>query len=348
MSLKKLALLLCALLLPTLSGCIPLETRPPAANEAPSQNETETSPEKPPQPQATEEDEGITVGEMSAIRGLISAKELENQANADYQKLLRNARSENTLIPTDAPQAQRLNIIAQRIIPFSKRFNPNSSEWKWEINLIESKDINAFCMPGGKIAFYTGLIDTLKATDDELAIVMGHEMAHALREHSRAQIAKSRATSLGASLLGILVGGGKYANIFDFTGNMLNLKFSRDDENEADLVGLDLAARAGYDPRAGISLWEKMDAARESPFSLTWISTHPSNSDRIKNIEAQLPKVMPIYEKTQATPAARKPAAENKKRVNPRKPATTTPKKKITPPDVQSLGADLKERDSSA
>ncbi|MDR2626304.1 MAG: M48 family metallopeptidase [Zoogloeaceae bacterium] len=284
-------LVLCAFF--ALSGCTLLETRPDAG-EAP-QGKSE-------QPQQTEaeEDRGVEVGEMSAMRGLVSAKALENQAASDYQALLRKAKEKDTLVPANDPRARRLNTIAQRIIPFAKRFNPDIDEWKWEVNLIDSKEINAFCMPGGKIAFYTGLVDTLKATDDELAIVMGHEMAHALREHARAQIAKSKATSLGTSLLGILVSGGKYASAFDFAGNLLTLKFSRNDENEADLVGLDLAARAGYDPRAGVSLWQKMEAASKSAFSLSWISTHPSNADRIQNIEAQLPKVMPLYEKAQA------------------------------------------------
>ncbi|MDR1349781.1 MAG: M48 family metallopeptidase [Zoogloeaceae bacterium] len=319
---QKIALVLCAFVLLTMtSGCALLETRP-ATDAAPQSEAARSSP-----PEEAEEDKGVEVGEMSAMRGLIPAQALENQANADYQALLRNARAKDTLVAADDSQARRLNAIAQRIIPFAKRFNPDITEWKWEINLINSKDINAFCMPGGKIAFYTGLIDALKATDDELAIVMGHEMAHALREHARAQIAKSKATSLGANLLGILVSGGKYASAFDFAGNMLTLKFSRSDESEADLVGLDLAARAGYDPRAGVSLWQKMEAARESAFSLSWISTHPSNADRIKDIEAQLPRVMPLYEKAQAKMRT-EAQAEAKPNPGRRKPASDTPDSK--------------------
>jgi predicted Zn-dependent protease len=247
-----------------------------------------------------EEEVGINVGEMSAIRTIVPAKELENSASKEYREILSKAKAKDALAPASDPQARRLNTIAGRIIPFAKRFNPEAENWKWEINLIRSKEINAFCMPGGKIVFYSGLGDTLKASDDELAIVMGHEMAHALREHARAQIAKSKATSLGANLLGILVSGGKYANVFDFAGNLLTLKFSRDDEREADLVGIDLAARAGYDPRAGISLWQKMETASQSSLSFSWISTHPSSADRISEIEMNLPRVMPLYEEAQA------------------------------------------------
>ena len=108
-------------------------------------------------------------------------------------------------------------------------------------------------------------------------------------------MAKSVATDLGAALLGELIGGGNYAGAFRFGGNLLNLKFSRNDESEADLVGLDIAARAGYDPRAGISLWQKMAAAGKGG-PLEFLSTHPSGNSRIEDIEAQLPKVMPLYE----------------------------------------------------
>lgn len=317
---QRFVLVLCAFL--TLSGCSLLETRPAATDDTTQADRSAR--------EETEEDRGVEVGEMSAMRGLVSARALENQADADYRALLKKAREKDTLVSVDDPRARRLNTIAQRIIPFAQRFNPDIAEWKWEVNLIDSKEINAFCMPGGKIAFYTGLIDTLKATDDELAIVMGHEMAHALREHARAQIAKSKVTSLGANLLGILVSGGKYANVIGAAGNLLTLKFSRDDESEADLVGLDLAARAGYDPRAGVSLWQKMAEASKSAFSLSWISTHPANADRIRDIEAQLPKVMPLYEKAQArmreepAQAQRQSSEPRRKRAAPvsRKPAT--------------------------
>jgi predicted Zn-dependent protease len=132
-------------------------------------------------------------------------------------------------------------------------------------------------------------------TDDEVAMVMGHEIAHALREHARERMAKSMATDVGTTLLGELVGGGKYSGLFKMGGNLLTLKFSRSDESEADVVGLDLAARAGFNPRAGITLWQKMSAASQNG-NLEFLSTHPSGDHRIREIEAQLPKVMPLYE----------------------------------------------------
>ncbi len=244
--------------------------------------------------------EGVDVGKPSALRNLVPAEQIENSATQEYQGLLRQAASKRALAPADHPQLIRLRGIADRLIPHVAPFNPRAVRWQWEINLIGSKQINAFCMPGGKIAFYTGLVDGLKLTDDEIAAVMGHEIAHALREHARERIAKSQLTSLGAAVLGEFVGGGRYTDAFRFGGNMLTLKFSRDDETEADVVGMELAARGAYDPRAGITLWQKMMAASKGE-PLPWFSTHPSGSNRIAEIERHLPQVMPIYERTQGT-----------------------------------------------
>jgi len=243
---------------------------------------------------AADDTPGINVGKASSFRSVVSAEELEREAGKEYQNLIQKAKKENALI-TDSTEGRRLSAIAERIIAFAPRFNKEAERWQWEVNLIKSDSVNAFCMPGGKIAFYTGLTEGLKLSDDEIAIVMGHEAAHALREHARAQIGKGVATSVGASLLGQIVGGGKYTEAFKYGSSLLSLKFSRDDESEADLVGLDLAARAGFNPAAGISLWKKM-AAAGGGMPITWLSTHPSNANRINEIEAALPKVVPLYE----------------------------------------------------
>ena len=239
--------------------------------------------------------DGVEVGKPSSVRNLVPAGAIEQQAAQQYEQLKRQASAKGALGPGDHPQVLRLRAIAARMIPFVDRFNPRARTWRWEVNLIGSKQINAFCMPGGKIAFYSGILDTLKLTDDEAAMVMGHEIAHALREHARERMAKSQITQFGASLLGELVGGGRYAGAFQMGGNLLSLKFSRDDESEADVVGLDLAARAGFDPRAGVSLWQKM-AAANSKAPLEFLSTHPAGDHRIKEIEKHLPEVMPLYQ----------------------------------------------------
>lgn len=239
--------------------------------------------------------DGVEVGKASPLRKLVPAREVESQASGEYRELKRQAAAKGALAPDDHPQVRRLRAVAERLIPFTGRWNPDARQWAWEINLLGSKQINAFCMPGGKIAFYTGILDTLKLSDDEVAMVMGHEIAHALREHARERMAKGELTQLGAALLGQFVGGGKYADAFSLGGKVLGLKFSRDDETEADIVGLDLAARAGFDPRAGVTLWRKMMAANHGA-PPQWLSTHPSGDNRIREIEKHLPEVMPLFE----------------------------------------------------
>jgi predicted Zn-dependent protease len=152
-------------------------------------------------------------------------------------------------------------------------------------------------MPGGKIAFYFGILKKLQLNDDEVAAIMGHEVAHALREHARERAAKTMATRGSASLVSALFGLGAVGDaVSRGVGEAVLLKFSRNDESEADVVGMDLAARAGYDPAAGVTLWQKMMAASKGA-PPQWMSTHPSSGTRIKEIQAKLPKVQPLFDK---------------------------------------------------
>ncbi|MDR3064054.1 MULTISPECIES: M48 family metallopeptidase [Comamonas] len=238
----------------------------------------------------------VEVGKASVMRQLVPAETLENSATQQYQELLQKAKAQGALADAGNPQLQRLRGIAQRLIPYAAQWNPRASQWRWEVNLIGSKQINAFCMPGGKIAFYTGIIDQLRLTDDEIAMIMGHEMAHALREHSREQLAKNQATSIGISLGAQLLGLGDIGNAAArLGGQLLSLKFSRNDESDADLVGLELAARAGYHPQAAVSLWRKMGQATGEG-GIGFLSTHPTGPDRIRQLEGNVPRVMGLYE----------------------------------------------------
>ena len=236
----------------------------------------------------------VDVGAASSLRNLVPAGELETAAGQEYAKQLADAKAKGALAQPDNPQLQRLHRIAARLVPQATQWNPRAKQWHWEINLIGSKQLNAFCMPGGKIAVYSGLLETLKLTDDEVAIVMAHEVAHALREHARERMAKSELTNLGVSLLGQKIGDGRFNGVFQAGGSLLTLKFSRSDETDADIVGLELAARAGYDPRAGITLWQKMGAGKAPP---QWLSTHPSGKNREQEIARHLPEVLQLYEK---------------------------------------------------
>jgi len=246
--------------------------------------------------------EGVDVGPRSSFSQLVSAEQIEQAAQQQYLQLQQQAAAKGAIAGPGNPQLLRLRAIAQRLIPFTYEWNERARQWRWEVDLIASPQINAFCMPGGKIAFFTGILDKLKLTDDEVAMVMGHEMTHALREHARERIGKTAATrgaiELGAAILGLGNGGRYLAGV---GGQLLTLQFSRSDESEADLVGMELAARAGYDPHAGVTLWQKMAAANKSA-PPQWASTHPSGPTRIRDIERSLPLVEPLYQRASKPP----------------------------------------------
>jgi predicted Zn-dependent protease len=245
----------------------------------------------------------------------VPAETVEQQAGVQYRQMLQKASAERALAPMDHPQLQRLRYIGERMVPFTRDCNDRAANWKWEVNLIGSRQINAFCMPGGKIAFYFGILSELQLSDDEVAMIMGHEAAHALLEHAREQMGKNTLTTgglrLGAALLGL---GSTGDLVAQGLGQFASLKFSRDDESEADALGLIMAARAGYDPRSGVTLWEKMSAASGGGAPPAMLSTHPSGPQRIKDIQARLPKVQPLFEAAarpdrRFQPPARLPAA---------------------------------------
>ena len=241
----------------------------------------------------------VDVGKTSAMAKLVPAGTLEKSAAQQYSQMMAEAKAQGALASPNNAQLQRLRAIAQRLVPHTPQWNERAPGWKWEVNLIGSKQINAFVMPGGKIVFYTGILDQLQLTDDEIAMVMGHEMAHALREHARERLAKSQVTGMGLSLGAQLLGLGDMGNLAANLGTeLLTLQYSRSDESEADLVGLEIAARAGYDPKAAITLWQKMAKATGDKGGMAFLSSHPSGPNRIKELEANLPKVESLYRRS--------------------------------------------------
>lgn len=251
--------------------------------------------------------DGVDVGNKSWAVGLVPAEQVEAAADKQYGQMLGEARQKNALVPGDHIQVRRLRAIADRIIPHALSWNPRARDWRWEVNLLAASTINAFCMPGGKIAFYSGILQKLQLDDEEVATIMGHEVAHALREHARERMGKSSATNLGLRLGAQLLGLGQLGDAAAGIGTqLLTMKFGREDETEADLVGMELAARAGYDPAAGVRLWQKMaQASKGAPPQ--WLSTHPSNASRIEDIRRSLPKVQGLYDRA-PRPAERYPA----------------------------------------
>ena len=234
---------------------------------------------------------------------LLSEKQVEGMAAQSYVQTLKEADAKK-LLNTDLRQTERVRTIANRLIPQTSIFRPDAVNWKWEVNVQESKELNAYCMPGGKIMVYTGLIEKLNATDDELAAVMGHEIAHALREHGRERMSQAYAQQIGLVGLAAVVGAKtKNKNAAAATVEVgsvvaalaLTLPNSREGEREADRIGLELAARAGYDPHAAVSLWQKM-GSQGGAKPPEWLSTHPSGSSRIQDLQRLIPTVMPLYE----------------------------------------------------
>ncbi|MGZ8228320.1 MAG: M48 family metallopeptidase [Burkholderiales bacterium] len=228
---------------------------------------------------------------------LVSSQELEKIAAQGYAKL-RAESAQKGVLNTDAAMLRRVRAIAGRLQPQTAVFRRDAPAWNWEVNVITSNELNAFCMPGGKIMVYSGLINQLKLTDDEIAIVLGHEIAHALREHARERVSQAMAAQAAIGIGGALLGLGEGTAELMNTGYeaLIATKFSRNQEAEADRVGLELTARAAYDPRAGVSVWQKMLSAGQGGQQLQFLSTHPTESSRIQDIQSLLPKVTPLYE----------------------------------------------------
>ena len=250
-----------------------------------------------------------TVGVQRKQFMMLSSKQVEGMAAQSYVQTLKTADSKKTL-NANPLQTERVRAIAHRLINQTSVFRPDAVNWKWEVNVEDSQELNAYCMPGGKIMVYTGLIDQLNASDDELAAVMGHEISHALREHGRERMSEAYVQKIGLIGLAAIVGvssdsKSNAANTLKIgtmvTAVALTLPHSREQEREADRMGLELAARAGFDPNAAVSLWRKMGAhAGKKPPE--YLSTHPSDESRINDLERLIPSVMPLYQAAKAAP----------------------------------------------
>ncbi|MEE2645148.1 MAG: M48 family metallopeptidase [Myxococcota bacterium] len=277
----------------------------------------------------------ITVPPPAKSRLIIPAETVEKVGASNYRKLVTRARRAKRLLPKNDPRYRSLSRIMKRMIPFAESYNPRAALWKWELAVIRGDQVNAACFPGGKIFFYTGIIDKLELSEAERAAVMGHEMAHALWEHGREQLAKGGLVRGLGRAFSTLTGLPLSRLLADLSSRLLTLKFSRSNETEADLIGLEIMARAGFEPRASLSLWEKMsglhaqkqeNAAKRIPQNeevpksrfgrikrwigqkarqistqaavhlSTWWSTHPRSEARREKLQEQLPLARQIYE----------------------------------------------------
>lgn len=239
----------------------------------------------------------VGVDRKQYMFSLLSTEQVNQMYAQSYQDTMHKLSSAGQL-QNDSANGQRLQMIGRQLIAQAPAFRPDASNWPWEINLVKNEELNASCGPGGKIIFYSGIIDKLKLTDDEIAAVMGHEIAHALREHGREAMSKAYGVQVG-SQIAALMGASQAALQLGNLGAeyLMTLPNSRNNETEADLIGLELAARAGYDPSAAITLWQKM-AQSGGGKPPEFMSTHPSDSARITQLQASLPLVMPLYEQS--------------------------------------------------
>jgi predicted Zn-dependent protease len=240
--------------------------------------------------------DSVGVERKQYMFSMLSTDEVNQMYAQSYQQTVSEASSKGVLDNSSA-EAKRVQAVAKRLIAQAPKLRPDAAQWQWDVNLIKSDELNANCGPGGKIIVYSGLIDTLKLSDDELAAVMGHEIAHALREHGREAMSKAYGVQMAKQGAGALLGLGQDSlaladTVVDYS---LTLPNSRANENEADLLGLELAARAGFNPNAAITLWQKMEA-QGGASQPEFMSTHPASSNRIASLQAAIPKVMPLYQ----------------------------------------------------
>jgi predicted Zn-dependent protease len=237
----------------------------------------------------------VGVDRQQRMSALVSERDLREGAVKAYQETMSKEQAKGAL-NTDAAMTRRVRAIAQRLTPVTSAFRPDAPGWNWEVNVIQSDQLNAWCMPGGKIAFYSGIITRLALTDDEIAAIMGHEIAHALREHGRERASEQVTQQIGLTGVAIATGNRAVVDMASMAMQVtLSLPNSRLHETEADRIGVELAARGGYDPRAAINVWRKMAQASQGK-SPEWLSTHPSAESRIKDLEVYSQRVMPLYE----------------------------------------------------
>lgn len=237
---------------------------------------------------------------------MLSSKQVDSMSLASYSQTLKTANDKKTL-NTDPAVLARVRHISERLIAQAPVYRADAANWKWEVNVEKNDQVNAYCMPGGKIMVFTGLIDKLQATDDELAAVIGHEIAHALREHGRERMSLAYAQQGGLALLAVVIGSKKNAATGLALGGaamgtqlFFALPNSRTQETEADRMGLELAARAGYNPNAAISLWTKM-GQNGGKKPAEFLSSHPADKTRIDDLSKLIPTVMPLYEQAKTS-----------------------------------------------
>jgi predicted Zn-dependent protease len=240
---------------------------------------------------------------------LVSENDAITASNQAYQEVLQHERGK---LDTSPALEARVEEITGRLVAQAIKYRPETADWKWQVVVIdEPETLNAWAMAGGKMAIYTGIINKLRLTDDEIAQIMGHEIGHALAKHTAERMSVAAAQQLGLQLAAQIFGTGSATSQLALQGAALattvgvQLPNSRQQESEADRIGIELAARAGYDPNAAVALWQKMIQATGQTGKSDWLSTHPAGERRIEALSALVPQMMPYYEDKAPRPVHR-------------------------------------------
>jgi predicted Zn-dependent protease len=289
---------------PVTSSASAVSAVPPAASAALAVGASDLQRVPPPY---TAPSNQVRFGNAALFRNLIPSATLETQAAAEYAQIIHDAETSKRLLPNNNPLVQRARDILDKEIPFALKWNDRSKNWKWEVNVVRSNEIRMYCLPGGKIVIYSGLITRLHLNDNELGMMTGHEIAHALREHARERLGRQQAAQLNTASIPQLFGftdlGSPPLGIGE---QLLAMRYSPADETEADVIGSEIASRAGYDPRAAITLWRKIDAAtRGSANGFIWM--HPYGPRRRADLMKRLPDMMALYAKAVGKPVDQLP-----------------------------------------
>ncbi|RXV72203.1 M48 family peptidase [Burkholderia stabilis] len=249
----------------------------------------------------TQTPQQIRYGNAIAFRTLIPSPLLEQLTANEYAQIVQAAADSDRLLPANQPRVKRLHAIVAKLAPYSVKWNDRVKNWTWDVNVIRSRDIRLTCLPGGKVLVYGGMLDRVRLNDDELGVLLAHGIAHALREHARSNFSATSQTSLRAAALPPLFGvGDPLPQALNLGERLQALHYDPTDETEADVIGGDIAARAGFDPRAAITLWDKLAVATRANKATGFIYTHPYSTARRQDLLNRLPDLMPLYAKATA------------------------------------------------
>ena len=240
----------------------------------------------------------VRFGNATTFRNLIPSSVLDEQAADEYADILHGAEQTGRLLPDSDPRVKLVRDIAAKVTPYAAKWNDRVKTWKWEVNVVRSTEIRMYCLPGGKIVVYSGLLDRVHLNEDELGVLFGHEIAHALREHARERLGEQQSAQLGTGAIPQLFGLADLgATPLGIGSQLLAMRYTPTDETEADVIGSDIAARAGFDPRAAITLWDKLAAATHANKEQGFIYVHPYSAARRHDIMKRLPDMLVLYAK---------------------------------------------------